>query len=147
MSPRIIQVIKQNYLLSSILPAGHSPSTTVSTILTIGMSRNLLMQLQLCLLTSSDPLSESCLLILVATSAFLFVQACQMSQPSSSVESSNKIEQIRRAEIKLMLTVRFTTEDQPYGFKIILKCSILIIALFYFCFSPENSLREDFNCK
>ena len=146
MSPRSIQMMKQNHLVCWILPAGHSPSTTVSTILTTGMSRNLLRQLQISPFVSSDPLSL-CLLILMAASAFPFIQACQISQPSFSVDRTNRTWQIRREEIKMMLTVRLMAEDQPQGLKYSLKWTFLLITLFYFRFSPENSLREDFNCK
>ena len=153
MSPRIIQVIKQNYLICKILPAGHSPSTTVTRILIIG---NLLMKQSL--LPSSDSLTEYQVSILMATSAFLFIHSCQSSQLNFSSESKSsesclsilvdsikRLRQISRAEIKLILTVQLTTVDQLYGLKINLKCYILIILSYHFHFSPENSLWDDFN--
>ena len=78
------------------------------------------MQLQHFLLTSSDPLSESCLLMLVATSAFPFIQRCQVFQLNLSLDRLYSERLISVAEIKLMLTVQLTTVDQPYGLKIIL---------------------------
>ena len=103
------------------------------------------MQLQHCLLTFSDPLSESCLSILVATSPFLFIHPCQFFQLSLSTESSITPRQISRAEIKQMLTEQLTKVDQSYGLKTNLKYYILIIFLFHFRFSPENGLWDDFN--
>ena len=103
------------------------------------------MQQQQSLLTSSDPLSESCLSIFVGTSALHFIHLCQSSQLNFSVDSSKRLQLISSAEIMLMLTVQLTTVDQSYGLKINLKCYILIIFLSYFCFSPENSLWDDFN--
>ena len=66
------------------------------------MSRNIRMQLQLCLLMSSDPESEFRLMILFATSAFLFIHACQIFKLSFSVDSSLKTRLNSRAEIKLI---------------------------------------------